>query len=166
MEAWKSLIGDEGYFEKKLNEGGIIYNKTADIEVYDLGFNGGTTYDIYDYKMRSGQRVLLCVTTVCFIDDVSDQALLIKLGESEEYSLDEVKNLIKDYNSFYDKRNNILDIVYTFSEAAEKWQLSDGSVLRNAVRRGKFNTDEYRQSGQVWLVTREGMERVYGKRED
>lgn len=50
-----------------------------------------------------------------------------------------------------------------FSDAAEKWGLSDGAVLRNAVRRGYFKEGEYRQSGSTWLITKLAMERVYGK---
>lgn len=55
--------------------------------------------------------------------------------------------------------------VLTFTEASELWGLSDGSVLRNAVRQGRFKEGEYRQSGRVWLVTYAAMERLYGKRE-
>lgn len=69
----------------------------------------------------------------------------------------------------YEKKNHnnvraeLLDNVFTFSEAAEKWGLCDGSVLRNAIKNGRFNEDEYRQSGSVWLVTKDGMKRVYGE---
>jgi hypothetical protein len=55
-----------------------------------------------------------------------------------------------------------LTYVYTFAEAAQKWGLSDGSVLRNAVRQGRFKDGGYRQSGATWLVTKLAMERVYG----
>lgn len=60
---------------------------------------------------------------------------------------------------------NLKDVL-TFTEAAELWNLSDGSVLRNAVRQGRFKEEEYRQSGRTWLVTREAMERLYGKLDD
>ena len=56
----------------------------------------------------------------------------------------------------------LLDDVYTLAEAAQKWGLSDGSVLRNAIRQGRFREDEYRQSGATWLVTKPAMVRVYG----
>lgn len=55
-----------------------------------------------------------------------------------------------------------LQHVYTFTEAAEKWNLSDGSVLRNAVRSGRLEERYYKQSGKVWLVVKEGMEKLYG----
>lgn len=57
----------------------------------------------------------------------------------------------------------LLDDVYTLAEAAQKWGLSDGSVLRNAIRQGRFREDEYRQSGATWLITKLAMQRVYGK---
>ncbi|MEY8763373.1 MULTISPECIES: helix-turn-helix domain-containing protein [Clostridium] len=57
----------------------------------------------------------------------------------------------------------LLDDVYTLAEAAQKWGLSDGSVLRNAIRQGRFREDEYRQSGATWLITKPAMQRVYGK---
>ena len=53
--------------------------------------------------------------------------------------------------------------VFTFTEATEKWGISDGSVLRHAVRNGKFSEDEVRQSGKVWLITKQAMEGEYGK---
>ena len=56
----------------------------------------------------------------------------------------------------------LLDDVYTLAEAAQKWGLSDGSVLRNAIRQGRFREDEYRQSGATWLITKPAMVRVYG----
>ena len=56
----------------------------------------------------------------------------------------------------------LLDDVYTLAEAAQKWGLSDGSVLRNAIRQGRFREDEYRQSGATWLITKPAMVRMYG----
>lgn len=50
----------------------------------------------------------------------------------------------------------------SFSEAAEKWGLGE-STLRSAVNRGRFHENEIRKSGKVWLVTRQGIERLYGK---
>ncbi|HHV63407.1 MAG TPA: DNA-binding protein [Firmicutes bacterium] len=50
----------------------------------------------------------------------------------------------------------------TFQEAAKLWGLADASILRNAVRRGRFRPDEVRKSAGTWLVTRAAMERLYG----
>ena len=52
--------------------------------------------------------------------------------------------------------------VLTFAEAAERWNLNPAS-LRHAVRAGRFTEDEVRKSGKVWLVTVDGMKRLYGE---
>lgn len=50
--------------------------------------------------------------------------------------------------------------VMSLSEAAFRWNLSDGSSIRK--RMGDFNEFESRLSGGVWLVTEAGMHRVFG----
>lgn len=52
--------------------------------------------------------------------------------------------------------------VMTFPEACKRWNLGE-STLRKAVRSGRFLDNEVRKSGKSWLVTRAGMERLYGK---
>ena len=59
----------------------------------------------------------------------------------------------------------MLDNILTFGEAAKLWGL-DSSSLRKSVERGRFLENEIRKSANTWLVTREAMERLYGKRED
>lgn len=55
--------------------------------------------------------------------------------------------------------NNIL----TFTEAAEKWNI-DSSTLRKLVNTDKLIKDvDYRKSGNVWLITKEAMKKVYGE---
>lgn len=56
-----------------------------------------------------------------------------------------------------------LNQVLTFSEAAEKWGLADGSAIRKAVERNKFQAGEIKKSGQVWLTTYPAMSRVFGE---
>jgi hypothetical protein len=52
--------------------------------------------------------------------------------------------------------------IFTASEAARLWQL-DESTVKKACQQGRFTEDEARKSGGTWMVTRAGMERVYGK---
>lgn len=61
-----------------------------------------------------------------------------------------------------------LTSVMTLSEAAKKWGLSDGSTIRKAKERGKFEPYEIKQAGDVWITTYSSMERVFGaiKNED
>jgi predicted DNA-binding protein (UPF0251 family) len=58
-----------------------------------------------------------------------------------------------------------LNDVLTLSEAASFLGI-DPSTLRHAIRSGRFREGEVRQSGGVWLVTRQALERVYGGKED
>ena len=63
---------------------------------------------------------------------------------------------------------NIIDDVLTFAEAEELYGLSKG-VLRKYVsyelkKGSRFKEGiDYRKSGKTWLITREAMEREYGK---
>ena len=55
-----------------------------------------------------------------------------------------------------------LDKVFTLKEAAKKWVFADSLTIKRAIEKGKFKNDEIKESGSVWLVTLEGMERVFG----
>lgn len=62
---------------------------------------------------------------------------------------------------------NVLDEVMTLEEAAERWGKSTDSLRQACVsRHGKPPRFEIgvdaRQSKRIWLVTRKGMERLYG----
>lgn len=53
--------------------------------------------------------------------------------------------------------------LYSFAEATELWGLKD-STLRKAVATGKLVKDEdCKKFGSVWIITKEAMEREYGK---
>ena len=60
----------------------------------------------------------------------------------------------------------ILDSVMTAAEAAERWSKPDRTVRQACTgQRGyppRFKPDEFRQSSKVWLITVEGMTRVFG----
>ncbi len=63
----------------------------------------------------------------------------------------------------------IIDEVMTTSEAAERWGLSVETVKKSCQgQKGnppRFQPDEFRKSAGTWLVTRAGMERLYGRPE-
>lgn len=69
---------------------------------------------------------------------------------------------------FYDEEGGIiadegrkaLDSVLTVSEAAELFKI-DVSTIRKACITGRFMPYECRKSGSTWLVTRDGMNRVF-----
>lgn len=58
--------------------------------------------------------------------------------------------------------NSPLLQVYTSREAAELWGLSENTVTQWCNRK-KFNEEEARKSGKVWLVTHKGMIRITGR---
>ncbi|MFD1953758.1 helix-turn-helix domain-containing protein [Paenibacillus thailandensis] len=60
------------------------------------------------------------------------------------------------------KGYSLIDSVLSSREAAEVWGLSENTVTQ-WCNRGKFQPDEARKSGKVWLVTREGMIRITGR---
>ena len=55
-----------------------------------------------------------------------------------------------------------LDDVLTCPEAAELWSITEDKIKRYA-REGKFAEDEARKAGKNWLITRQGMTRVFGE---
>ncbi|MGE4282291.1 MAG: helix-turn-helix domain-containing protein [Clostridia bacterium] len=55
-----------------------------------------------------------------------------------------------------------LNDVLTGPEAAVEWGLGE-STVRNAAASGRFLPEEARRAGKNWLITRQGMERVFGK---
>lgn len=61
-----------------------------------------------------------------------------------------------------------LDDIMTTQEAAERWGVTADSLKQNCIGRVKkgFLEGEFRKSGKMWLVTRQGMERLYGKEFD
>lgn len=60
-----------------------------------------------------------------------------------------------------------IDKVLTTKEASERWRILQATIkLACLGQKGylpRFTSDECRKSGGTWLVTRQGMERLYGK---
>ena len=59
-----------------------------------------------------------------------------------------------------------LDDVMTTQEAGARWNVPADSIKQCCLKRyakKQFTDDEARKSGKNWLVTRQGMERLYGK---
>ena len=53
--------------------------------------------------------------------------------------------------------------VMTVTEAAEEWEITEGAI-RKAISSKRFIAGiDYRKAGRITLITREAMERVYGK---
>ena len=59
-----------------------------------------------------------------------------------------------------------LDDIMTTQEAGERWNVPADSIKQCCLKRyanKQFTDDEARKSGKNWLVTRQGMERLYGE---
>lgn len=59
-----------------------------------------------------------------------------------------------------------LEDVMTTQEAGERWNVPADSIKQCCLKRyanKQFTDDEARKSGKNWLVTRQGMERLYGE---
>ena len=62
-----------------------------------------------------------------------------------------------------------LDDVMTTQEASERWGIPADSIKQICLGRSKtkrFTELEHKKSGKSWLVTRQGMERLYGKEKE
>lgn len=58
--------------------------------------------------------------------------------------------------------NKILYDTLTFAEASEMWGL-DHTTIRKMINTDKLTKNkDYRKSGNVWLIKKEAMEKVYG----
>ena len=57
--------------------------------------------------------------------------------------------------------------IYTTSEAAKLWGMSIQTIKQNCLgQNGKpprFQEGEFRKAGSTWLISKVGMERLYGK---
>lgn len=79
------------------------------------------------------------------------------------YSKQRTTNFSGRHSKGIDVFNKNINEIMTFAEATEKWGLAD-STLRKLVKTDKIKEGiDYRKSGKVWLITKEAMERIYGK---
>ena len=59
--------------------------------------------------------------------------------------------------------DTLLFDIMTVTEAAEEWGITEGAI-RKAISSKRFIAGiDYRKAGRITLITREAMERVYGK---
>ena len=60
-----------------------------------------------------------------------------------------------------------LDDIMTTAEAAERWGIAQTSVKQLCTgaqgRPPRLTVEECKKSGRTWIVTRTGMERLYGQ---
>jgi hypothetical protein len=115
------------------------------------------------------------------IDDIYDllykkQSILVMSRQYDQYGKElkhfnghiEKSDIKAMFTVINEENKKDLNSIMTLSEAAKKWGLANGSTIRKAIERGKFNQDEIKQAGDVWITTYSAMERVFGpiKNED
>lgn len=59
----------------------------------------------------------------------------------------------------------LLEDIMTTQEASQIWDVTADALKQNCRGRVKngFKGGEFRKSGKIWLVTRQGMLRLYGE---
>lgn len=93
------------------------------------------------------------------IEDESEFETIINRGDYCEVTY------ILELDKYMVGGTGILFDVYTTTEAGLLWGLNE-STVRKAIQVGRFTIGrDYRKSGRVTLITKEAMERVYGKLE-
>lgn len=87
--------------------------------------------------------------------------------EIEKTSVEEKRFYITSGAAFYATCSNCpkADEWMSATEAADRWKI-DSSTIRHSIRRGRFKEGECRKSGDMWLIRKSAMERLYGKAED
>lgn len=124
---------------------------------------------VYDIEDIHNENVITC------IDDIYDliykkQKILVLSNQFDQYGKElkifsaQLEKL--DIKALYEVNEEInngnLSSILTLSEAAKKWGLANGSTIRKAIERGKFEPNETKQAGDVWITTYSAMERVFG----
>lgn len=86
--------------------------------------------------------------------------------EGVETMPEEMKKIMELLNQMYERMNEeSLKYTMGISEAAELYGV-DQSTINKALHNRFIPEKECRRSGRNWLVTRAGMERVFGEKDD
>lgn len=106
----------------------------------------------------------------CIVDLTSDLSVagtIIDNGEEKELAINDDAIIYNPSEGILLESKEVkfeIDEVMTVSEAAVLWGKSEGAI-RAAIKAKKFIIGvDYRKAGGTTLITREAMERVYGKR--
>jgi hypothetical protein len=99
-----------------------------------------------------------------------------KGGRTRIFALNEVLRVLGDPKIPLDPRftavddPDLLDKVYTVGDAAEKWYLSPGHIRKHIsltldpkTKTQKFLEGEFRKADSEWLLTTQGLNRIYGE---
>lgn len=153
-------VSNEGEFENILNEKGIKYKVIArQHKVYEMSLVNGKYYDIFEYHNSRGERVLLATTVLALADDMYEEGILLLLQEDEEYTLEQLVLIVREYNDFIDTP---LNEFLSTQEVAEKFNIAE-STIRRAIHDGRL--EEYRDCkkvGKSWLILKSSAKKLWG----
>ena len=108
-------------------------------------------------ELSRGSRIPY--TTICgFYEKGTSpkRSTLLKLATYFECSIDYLAN-----DNFEEPAYAPLDDVFTIPEASEIWGTTD-AIIKQYIKDGQFLSSESRLSSREWLVTRQGMQIIFG----
>ena len=151
------------------NTGGIIMDKLVGVRWGDLSEETKEflleNSNVWD-DIKEGE----CIVDLTENLSVSGCIKCVNKEEGDyEYLVDNDAIIYNSEDGIIEKAKEIdLDIynVMTVNEAAEIWGKTEGAI-RAAIKAKKFILGvDYRKAGRITLITREAMEKVYGKLEN
>lgn len=125
-----------------------------------VSFGVLTTEQVSEIRTISNKRnIKINLFTLLNIIDKYNLGIV----KENTYYVKERTNFTGKYSEGPDVFNKSINEIMTFAEASKKWELDD-STLRKLVKTNKIEENiDYRKSGNVWLITKNSMERIYGK---
>lgn len=99
----------------------------------------------------------------CIVDLDFDLSVAGKIKEGEIIIEDEAE-IYNSCDNYIDVEiNDSLDNVLTVTEAADRWNITEGAI-RSSIKNRKFIPGiDFRKAGRITLITSEAMERIYGE---
>ena len=106
----------------------------------------------------------------CIVDLTEELSVVGTVIDTEEERVLEIDDEAIIYNPeqgvILESKKTIDTLIFdimTVTEAAEEWGITEGAI-RKAISSKRFIAGiDYRKAGRITLITREAMERVYGK---
>lgn len=174
----ESILGEDVEFEMSYVNN-LYHNLVSITARYliptdDLEFVGESEYVKHSEIFRGRHKYIISILCIAeFTDEEKSsfkESIFMNIKELKEtFKNLSIKTLMFNYrcdeNSYYTLSNfHKLEEVYTLNEAAELYGKSEGT-LRSAIKSGKFlEKKDWRKAGRITLITKDAMERVYGKK--
>ena len=137
---------------------GVRWGDLLDITKEDLLERANCINGINGDLTNEGECIIDLTNELSVSGNIVDGEILIN---DDAIIYDPTEGVILEYRKVNFEVNNIM----TVSEAAEIWEKTEGA-LRAAIKSKKLIAGvDYRKAKGTTLITRETMERIYGKRD-